>query len=287
MSVRELWRAATGLFWDQPVLWLPVVGGDLAAFSLHRLQTYFTFPLIQRLLLDPAALLTGSRRDVSSHALILKAAAIGGILRGAATFAHIILYAMAFFVIAALIRARGRREQRAFALAAKFVKSRIRTICRLSLLIFALVIALTIPLGFLVDLAMKMGIRPIPTWAVYAFVSAALCGIAYLIVPIALQAVAEKRLDLTVRTKRQARAFAVLTVGASCVLSYCLQYVATTFLKERAFHGVLAAETWTAIGSSLSALPYVVLFIALTLIVDDEAGGSESTHNGSASTGLA
>ncbi len=188
-------------------------------------------------------------------------------------------------MIAALIRDGGRRKQRAFAFAVQFVKSRIRAICRLSLLIFGLVIAVTIALDAMVAIPIQIGIRPIPTRAVYAFVSAALCCIAYLIVPIALHAVAEKHLDLTVRAKQQARALAVLSVIASCVLSYCLQYVTTAFWKERPFHGVWAAETTTAIGSSLSALPYVVLFIALSLIADDEVSIAESTHAGSGPDG--
>src|ERR1700677_4007085 len=54
--MRDLWRKTTALFWENPILWLPVVCADLLAFCFTRLQKLLTRQLINSLLLGHSAL---------------------------------------------------------------------------------------------------------------------------------------------------------------------------------------------------------------------------------------
>jgi hypothetical protein len=54
--MRDLWRKTTALFWESPILWLPVVCADLLAFCFTRVQKLLTWQLINSFLLGHSAL---------------------------------------------------------------------------------------------------------------------------------------------------------------------------------------------------------------------------------------
>src|ERR1700758_3218004 len=116
MSVRQVWRETVELFWEYPVLWLPVLGADLISFFLTRLQKYVSHALIYHLLLGPASVFgdTRSLSGPSSNGVVFKAALLGDTLQWSTHFAQIILYTIALFMTAALVRGTSRHESTSF-----------------------------------------------------------------------------------------------------------------------------------------------------------------------------
>jgi ABC-type methionine transport system permease subunit len=114
----------------------------------------------------------------------------------------------------------------------------------------------------------------LPQAAMYAYIVPAFCCVACLAAPIAMRRIGRTTLSpLTAESTRNGRLFASLAVTVSALLGYCLPYVDRSFVLEPLFRNLTAVATLEAIVSMLVALPYVVLFIALTLIVDGDAGG--------------
>ena len=110
----------------------------------------------------------------------------------------------------------------------------------------------------------------------YVLIVPAFCSIGYLAAPIAISRIGAMALKtLTPESKRNGRIFAVLTVVVSSALGYCLPYIEGSFIAEPFFSSTPAITTLGAIVSLLVALPYVVLFIALTLIVDSDGGSRD------------
>jgi hypothetical protein len=285
MSVRQVWRETAALFWEHPVLWLPVLGADLTSFFLTKLQKYVSHALIYHLLLGPASVFgdTRSLPGPSSNGIVFKAAVLGSALQWSTHFAQIILYTIALFTTAALVRNISRHESASLLSSVQLVGSQSRTILALSLKVLGMVTLLAITLGtviaFTIAQAQKHMVH-LPSGAMYLLIVPAFCSIAYLAAPIAIRQIGAMALKtLTPESKRNERIFAVLTVVVSSALGYCLPYIEGSFTAEPFFSSTPAVTTLGAIVSLLVALPYVVLFIALTLIVDSDGGSRDPVED--------
>jgi preprotein translocase subunit SecG len=285
MSVRQVWREAAALFWEYPVLWAPVLGADLLLFFLTKLQQYVSHVLIYHLVLGPASVFGGTRNlpGPSSNGVVFKAAVLSGTLQWSTHFAQIIFYTIALFITAALVRKSSRQNTELLLSPMHFVRSRRRAIFGLSLRVLGLVVLLAIFLGtliaFTISQAQKYMVH-LPTGALYVLIVPAFCSIAYLAAPITLRHIGLTTLKaVTAESKRKARIFAVLAVAMSSLLGYCLPYIEGSFTAEPFFSSLPAVTTLEAIVSLLVALPYVVLFIALTLIVEGDAGVREPVED--------
>jgi hypothetical protein len=153
----------------------------------------------------------------------------------------------------------------------------------LSLRVLGVVAPLALSLGALIAFTIaqtqKYMVRP-PRGAMYVLIVPAFCGMAYFVAPIAMRRIDAMALKpLTAESKRNGRIFAVLAVVVSSFLGYCLPFIETSFIAEPFFGNSSAIAILGAIVSLVTAIPYVVLFIALTLIVDGDAAASESVEN--------
>jgi hypothetical protein len=276
MSVRQVWREAAALFWEYPVLWLPVFGADLISFLLSRLQKYVSHVLIYHLLLGPASVFGDTRNlpGPSSNGLVFKAAVLGGTLQWSTHFAQIILYTTALFMTAALVRNTSRHESESSHSLVQFVRSQWRAILGLSFRFLGLVVLLATTLGTLITFTIAQTQKHmvhLPQAAMYAYIVPAFCFVAYLAAPIAMRRIGTATSKaLTAESTRNGRIFASLAVTVSALLGYCLHYMERSFVLEPFFRNLTAIATLEAIVSMLVAFPYVVLFIALTLIVDGD-----------------
>jgi hypothetical protein len=275
MSVRQVWRETTALFWEHPVLWLPILGADLFSFFLTSVRKQIAHLVIYRLVLDVPSVLGGARRlpdpgDPSSHGFILKAAVVGALFDWSAHFIQIVLYTIALFMVVALVRNIQQRTKLPFLPAIQFVRLKWTPIFALSLRLLGLVVMLAILLGSIAMTIARYAL-PEPYISGYVFGCIGFCTIAYLIVPVAMGQIAvDNGHTLAAERIRQGRVFALAMVITSSVLGYFLPYVAGSFEKEPIFHNAYAVTALSVIGSLLTAAPYIVLFISLTLIVDNE-----------------
>ncbi len=278
MTVRQVWRKTTALFWQYPVLWLPVLAADLLSFFLAKLQKYVTHVLIYHLLLGPASVF-GARSGLiepSSNAIVFKAAMLGGALEWSMHFAQIFLYTTAFLITAALVRKILRQQTEFFSSGARFMQSRWREILGLSVRILGIVAVFAISLGVLISFTISQTQKYMvhtPIGLIYIMSVAAFCCMAYFAAPVAMRRVCTKILNT--ESSQNGRIYAVLTVLVSSLLGYCLPYLEGSFATEPFFSSASAVTTRGAIVSLLVAFPYAVLFIALTLIVDDDTGIGE------------
>jgi hypothetical protein len=279
MPVRQVWRETAALFWEYPVLWLPVLAADLISFFLSKLQKYVSHVLIYHVLLGPPSVFGGRHglMEPSSNALVFKAAMLGGTLEWSTHFAQIILYTIALFVTTALVRSTSRHESKYFHASVQLVRSQWRAILGLSLRFLGLMVLLAISLGALLAFTIAQTQRymvHLPQAAMYAYIVPAFCCVAYLAAPIAMRRIGTVTSQpLTAESTRNGRLFASVAVTVSTLVGYCLPYIGTSFTAEPFFSSSLVVTALGAIASLIVASPYVVLFIALTLIVDSATGG--------------
>jgi hypothetical protein len=119
-----------------------------------------------------------------------------------------------------------------------------------------------------IDTLISTGIFPITI--MYAFVTLICISIAYWMSPVAmLRIAAEEPRPLAARSKKAGRIFAIPSALASLFLGSFLPYIERSLVAEHLFNNRFALSAIELVLSLVTALPYVVLFIALTLIVDD------------------
>jgi len=278
MSSRQIWRETAALFWQYPVLWLPVLGADLLSFVLNRLGKSAARRVIYHLLMGPASVFgdTRSLPGPSSGVPFGKAAALGGIFEWSAHFTQVLLYTTAFLITAVLVQKISRAEP--FQSSIQIVRLRWRAILGLSLRLLGLLAILAISLATMLSVVAQSRkfVSLIPSETMYAIGVAAFCAIAYSVAPTAMRRIRTSDLrPLTVESKQNSRIFAVLAVVASSLLGYCMSYVERSFAAEPLFNSALAATALDAIVSLAGAVPYITLFIALTIIVNHDGATAD------------
>ena len=100
--MRTIWRTTAYLFWQHPILWLPVILADLIAFCLRLLQGWMTHAVINSLLVEHSVL---SSNPEPLQTLPVAWAAAFGASRLLVEFLNLCLYATAMVAISILIPA--------------------------------------------------------------------------------------------------------------------------------------------------------------------------------------
>ncbi len=252
------------------MLWLPVLVADLTVFVLNDATKRLTHWLTLRIWSTSA--LTGAHEppsDFSVHLLTLKIVSITAPILWGSYFVHVALYTTALFATAGMVRRMANGDTtKPLRAGIAFAHSRRRAVLRLSFVIFGLIIvAAMVSFGALAFIGpVRTALRQ--SSIVYLSTAALMCAAACIAVGFALRWIG----NLIPRTTsaeelRQGRIFSTATVAVSISLAYGL-----TFVQRTTIAGWNAIGIWAlgAIGSLIAALPYVVLFIALTRIVDRE-----------------
>jgi hypothetical protein len=100
--MRTLWRSTAYLFWQYPILWLPVVLADLIAFCLRSLQGWTSQTVIQSLVAGHSVL---SDTPEPLRTLPVTWAAVFGASKLVVELLSICLYVTAMIAISVLIPA--------------------------------------------------------------------------------------------------------------------------------------------------------------------------------------
>jgi hypothetical protein len=273
-SMRDLWRKTTALFWENPVLWLPVVCADLLAFCFTRLQKLLTWQLINSFLLSRSARTGQAIPPVDERAVITKAAFLGGPFVWGTYFLNTCLYTAAFVVTAVLVDALGQHLRPDLPLVLGSLRSRIRRILVFSIKLLALYALATVLLLQATTLAQKWKFPT--TDLVLCFLVLAFVSIAYCMAPSGISLLRDAQLrSITPEYITWGRSFSILMVLASLAAGYFVPLVEQSlFVSPLLARGVqrLIIE---AIASSAAAFPYVLLFISLSLIATNRTGEQE------------
>jgi hypothetical protein len=273
--MRDLWRKTTALFWESPILWLPVVCADLLAFCFTRVQKLLTWQLINSFLLGHSALTGQAIPPVDQRAVIIKAAILGGPFVWGTYFLNTCLYTAAFVITATLVRTLEQHLRPDLPLV--LLGSRTRRILVLSiklLALWALAVALIVPTT---TLAQKWKFPA--TYLAPCFVVLASVSIAYCMAPsgISLLRDAQSR-SVTAEYITWGRSFSILMVLASLAVGYFVPMVERSLFASPFLVRGIPRLIIEAIASSVTAFPYVLLFISLSLIATNDSGGVEPSQ---------
>jgi hypothetical protein len=275
--MRDLWRKTTALFWENPILWLPVVCADLLAFCFTRLQKLLTRQLINSLLLSHSALTGQVIPPADEHAVITKAAIIFGPFVWGTYFLNTCLYTAALVVTATLVRTLGEHVRPDLPLVLGSLRSRSRRILVLSIKLLALYALAAALLLQATTLAQKWKFPP--TYLIPCFLVLVTVSIAYCMAPsgISLLRDAQSR-SVAPEYITWGRSFSMLLVLASFAVGYFVPMVEQSLFASPLLAGGVPRLIIEALASSVAAFPYVLLFISLSLMATNHAAEPEPAH---------
>jgi hypothetical protein len=275
--MRELWHKTTALFWENPVLWLPVVCADLLAFCFTQLQKLLTWQLINSFLLSHSALTGQAIQPVDRHAVIVKAAILGGSFVWGTYFLNTCLYTAAFVVTATLVRTLEQHLRPDLPLVLGSLRSRSRRMLVVSIKLLALYALAGLLLIQATTLAQKWALPA--TYLIPCFLVLATVSFAYCMAPsgISLLRNAQSR-SVTHEYITWGRSFSILMVLASFAIGYFAPMVERSLFASPLLARGFPRLMIEAIASSVAAFPYVLLFISLALIATIDAGDTERAH---------
>ncbi|HEX4022033.1 MAG TPA: hypothetical protein VHX63_12885 [Acidobacteriaceae bacterium] len=267
--MQELWRKTITLFWSEPILWLPVLCADIAAFCLTRLQKFFTRQIVLWFLQNHHSVLSNSPASSNNIAVfIMKAALLAGPFVWGTYFLCICLYTAAFVVTASLVHQFLQRQQSDLSFALTSLRSCFRSISFFSLKLLGLYAIAAVFLVSATSLIQSVHPAKFLTEQPVIFSSFFLISvwIAYNMTPAGIRLLRNPQSpSITAQSIKSGRTFAILIVLASTTIGYFAQVSEMSFSSTSLFSRGIGLLTMEGVASLIVAFPYVLLFIALAL----------------------
>jgi hypothetical protein len=263
--MRNLWRNTAYLFWQYPILWLPVVLADVIAYCLRTFQSWMQHAVIQSLV-EGHSVLSSSPEPVST--LPVTWAIIFAASKLMVELVNLYLYAAAMIALSILIPALVARMKMPWQQILPVVKQSCVRILLFSLKLFGMILVASFLDVELVMYLPRLHFLPL-SMAVpsrdqnIALVALFFAAVAWLLAPSAV-ALLRPRGSPPAENLRHARNFAAVCVLTSVAIYLFAQVEKASFapLLTSVFRGNLF---WGVL-SVISAIPYVPLFIAIYLI---------------------
>jgi hypothetical protein len=261
----SVWQRTVFLFWQYPILWLPVLVADFAAYWLAWLQQLLTHRIVLWIVQSgPHSVLGNIPAPIANQSsTIMKAALLSAPFVWGNYFLRIAFYTVALVITAKLIR--NRSQDPCSSLALSDFKGRIVPVLKFAVRVLAL-FAVAAILFFLLG---SIGLLPQPQSSLSSFFTAALIiffssAIGWILAPSAIRLLQAQSATPPVPTlKRSGRLYAVIAIAVSTTIAFALQAV------TRTTHGPPLWITCVAVFTSLiAAVPYIRLFIALALLAN-------------------
>jgi hypothetical protein len=279
MKAWQAWREAGKLFWQRPVLSLPVLTAAISPFVINAVRHWF-----MRWLLPPPIEADGIQLPLS-QTLLQPVKTYWPLMLGD-SIVQVVICVIAFFVTAGAVRKLKSEEPTALLrYGVVFARSRWRDATWMSLAgltLFAICeAARLVVLYFWVmyvrnrTMTYESGWHvPILEWQVevallYAFLW---CVGAWILAGMAMRHIGGVQArTMTSHEVRRGRWLAVATVLVSIALGLAMTLAKQMVIPEGGLDGTVAEWELKALHSLITAFPYVLLFIALTRIVDQDS----------------
>jgi hypothetical protein len=267
--MRQIWRNVVHLFWQHPVLWLPLIFADLVAFCLGLLQRSLSHEIAVRFFADhslPADTPEYSRQATTLIQNQVLAASFGLVTQ----LLSICLYTLAFLLTAQLVRFILQDLSPNLWSAVRSGELHPGAIFSFSLKFFgwAIISALLLatPVYFFIFQNHERRLMETPYFTHGLALLVAIC-VAYFITPAAIELL-RSPYSQPVPPKFAWRGcgFSIPTVIVSQAIAFCAEIAERSFLSNSIRAQPLDVQAIHAIASLLSAFPYIFLFIALSLI---------------------
>ena len=272
--MRDLFRRASFLFWQYPSLWLPVALADLLAYGLSVLYSQ-TLHWLMFSLFAQQSVLSSIPDTVAFPSGVWTIIFI--ILRITTTLLGTAAYAAALLVVSVCLSARLEGHSVPFRRILTCIISRLSAILLLAVAVCgacAVAMAVTIPLYTLPNRFGTAVLRPLLSNRDYSYglSGIVLVAVAWSIAPVAF--IVLKPASPNGIGRLYARNTASLCVAASSALFLLSQKAQSSFLQPST-PAALHYAYWI-ISSSVAAVPYTFLFIALHVLARPESAQSIS-----------
>ena len=259
----ELWRKGSELLWERPLLWVPVLVADFLAFLaslgssalvrtvvLSHIEAHSVLggPMLQKQL-TPSAL---------QHANLLAAA-----ITIPADFLRLVCYALALVTTLVLVHAILRREGNGFALILPAWLRFLGPIFSLSLRALAIYAGIAFLTTWVNRALLTHGhkIAVAEGWPELGFGLLRVALLAFLLAPVALEALARRAPTQKRRWDVQVFAFAL------GIISLLLSVFVAANVRSVHIESLLARYALELTGSWIAALPYAVFFVILSIAI--------------------
>lgn len=277
LNMQVIWRKTIDIFWQHPALWLPVVFADAIVFCLKWLQRDAIHRIVMWLA-ETHSVLGEVQYRTDGRWFRAKVFLLTLPITWGTYFVSILLYVVALIVVNGVLAAAsesGRLPVWAWLDVPRPRYLSVLLLCLKTLALCAVSLGIFFGLTSLLQTVhlREVMINPVFTYGITALLGT---GIAYVISPAAVTILrADLSHPLTTLEASRARVAAALAVAGSVVISLFVQHAGQSLLdKPQHLNGVMLHGI-ELLSSLLSALPYIPLFIALSLIASNK--DSETT----------
>ena len=269
VSMRDLFRRVSFLFWQYPILWLPVLAADLLKFLLVQLDRTGGRAIANHFAYHSA--LSGAPEPLSPYSeSIPKIVLLTGLLNWSVYFVSIGLYSLALVGTVALIRKKIEASGESFWVLFSGFQATPGRLAALSAKVLGLYVIAAIPFMLLiVPFGNRKSIFPVE----YSYFIGVLMSMvaAYVAAPIAIRWLQwPKSISTSKELKRNVQAFAALMLLASGLMAIGAERVSGSLIfRSTSYIAVLGIRS---ISSMVEAVPFIPLFIAISLVAFQEEG---------------
>jgi hypothetical protein len=273
--MRNLFRRASFLFWQYPILWLPIVIIDPLVLGLNLLDEKMTHAIILSLVTRHSVLGSTPEPTASTSFQIPTMLFLTKPVDWGTHLIALYLYVCAMMTIFTLISMLRSRQELSLSKILSPLQQSFSRLVFFSLKLLIVIGIAAIPfLLFTFVFFERNGARYISIQN-FSLVIATLptSAIAYFMAPAAMKLLRPHNFEaITPERTQLAKISAALAVVASDVLYFFAVQVRHSFVsRPTSWSGV----PYEVVASLVSATPYIVLFIALSLLAEDDRTDNE------------
>jgi hypothetical protein len=273
--MRNLFRRASFLFWQHPILWLPIVIVDPLVLYLNLLDKKLTHAIIFNVVTRYSVLGAPESTPVTSLQT-LKILFLTKPIDWGTHFISLCLYTCAMIAIFNLISALRLKQDLSRGTVLGPVQKSFTRLTFFSLKLLITIGIAAIPfIALTITFVQRNGALYVSTKTFgNALSTIFFSAIAYLFAPTALKLLRPENSETPApETRLLAKISAVLTFIASAALYFLAEQIEPSFISRTPrWNSALVYET---AASLVSATPYIVLFIALSLLANDAGSDDE------------
>lgn len=281
--MREIWRKTAELFWERPILWVPVLCADFVGYWLMWLERLASRQVVIWMAFNQSPLNGALVRNGSSEtSLLLKVMSIAGPLLWGTYFLNICLYTLALVTTSVLLEMVFAGSKADLLLALRSTRLRLKRVGVFSLKMLLFFAGGVVIFGFTVG-KFALGLARLQA-VVYGAIAFGYAIVAYFMAPGALLLLRDSRSALMRRESGVwARKFAIAGAITISAIAY-LGTLANESITPLPIFAHGAPSLALSIATSFSgAFAYILLFIALSLIGRSDAVEAETVVVGSES----
>jgi len=266
--MQSLWRRTTHLFWEYPALWLPVLCADFVNFWLKQIRNIATHQVL--IWVSPHSVFSNAPSPIypgspASTNYLWASAPILWVTNLAFLYSYVIAFRLTADHVNARLQEKPLTLRDSLSNSIRQPAKTLQFLLILVLLIVGMMVLGASPYAF----KMRPASVDIDIFIRVVSIIQITC-VALLIAPNGLKLIRSSQLEpLTAPDKRSARVFAALAVFTSAILGF-----AGTPVGQRIYvdlYPYAPKAVIEMVGSLMAAIPYIPLFIALTLIATDSS----------------